>query len=432
MSYKMNSISLGVLDDNKAQIASFASAGQQLSAPVPTPSIQAPTPSPYTYQQPPPVNDVPPRAQSLPEGILLAAGVNSFHFEMDDYWFRVNATFQPYSQDTLPPAKELVLFRAYNDFYDFQVQLLELFPSEAGRDGSERILPYMPGPAPHVDEEITATRTQELDEYLNHLCGLRFSARHIVEHRLIREFLALKPGDAEQETEPRVDEIAALRPAAAQEDVNDRLSSMRLSNAPDSGYEENDYDPRGYDSRNSVDRHNRADSVASAYKQPAVARLPHSRSSSRTNSYADRIDGNRSQSSLEIDPYNANAYSRSSLASSHPSPIRSSHAPSMSTSASGRSRAHSTVNTPQISASVPQTAFIKIKIFDKMTDDLVAIRVHPRVTHAQLMDKVQQRLGNVQNLRYRDSMSNELVYLDNDDELRSWLDSTERHILYAE
>jgi bud emergence protein 1 len=86
-----------------------------------------------------------------------------------------------------------------------------------------------------------------------------------------------------------------------------------------------------------------------------------------------------------------------------------------------------------MSAGNSQTAFVKIKIFDRVTDDLIAIRVHPRVTHAELLEKVQARLGgNVLNLRYRHSFSNEFVGIDDDRDLREWLDSTEKHVLYAE
>ena len=170
--------------------------------------------------------------------------------------------------------------------------------------------------------------------------------------------------------------------------------------------------------------HERSGSTASsAYKHTSNGML-HSRSSSRTNSRID--DAGRSHSPLEIDAYRANSYSRSSLASSqNPSPVRSSHTPSIAPSASSRSRG----NTPSISASASQTAFVKIKIFDK--DEVVAIRVHPRVTHDQLMDKVQARLGHQPSLRWRDSMNNDF-YLDNDEELRAWMDSTERHVLWAD
>lgn len=41
------------------------------------------------------------------------------------------------------------------DFYDFQINLLNDFPVEAGKEDRERILPYMPGPLTDVDEDIT-------------------------------------------------------------------------------------------------------------------------------------------------------------------------------------------------------------------------------------------------------------------------------------
>lgn len=76
---------------------------------------------------------------------------------------------------------------------------------------------------------------------------------------------------------------------------------------------------------------------------------------------------------------------------------------------------------------------MKIKIFDRVSDDLIAIRVHPLVTHAELMDKVQARLGGeVGNLRYRDSLNNDFVGLDGDDDLRAWMEGTDKHVLYAD
>src|SRR6202034_2552777 len=104
--------------------------------------------------------------------------------------------------------------------------------------------------------------------------------------------------------------------------------------------------------------------------------------------------------------------------------------------AAGRSRSGSVatgtasnLNTPPISAANSQTAFIKIKIFDRVADDLIAIRVHPRVSHVELMDKVQARLGGeVVQLRYRDSMNNSFVELMGDDDLRRWLGGTNKHV----
>lgn len=477
MNYKANSISLGVLDEATTATsphspfsqATTASAGPAISVQAPSPNYQPPQqqPSPQTPEDP----------KALPEGILLSADVKSFHFEMDDFWFRVHAIYQPYpftSAQPLPNAKQLVLFRSYNDFYDFQIDILDAFPTEGGRPNKEtRILPYMPGPVDHVDNAVTNMRRGELDIYLHELCELQHTARYIVESRLIRQFLAQKPGDAEVEIEPCVQELERLdralngrHEASYGDSVQTQFSKLNVSDQRRS--EVSDYgdgehaagraESGAYDYRMSeqytsptpqplpqhaIQSHNRNASTASAHnKQPPKLTTRglqgHSRSSSRTNSPLPT----GKYPSLDMDPNYSNGYSRSSLASSshEPSPVsmRSSQSPSVATSAtsaSGRSRSQSNaaLNTPPISATNPQTAFIKIKIFHRASDDLVAIRVHPKVTHLQLMDKVQARLGgNIHNLQFRDSLSHEFIELDSDADLRSWLEGTERHVLYAE
>ncbi|KAJ3543600.1 hypothetical protein NM688_g5837 [Phlebia brevispora] len=438
MSYKANSISLGVIDGaGTPQTTSFVSAGNMVAS-TKDPAINVQGPSPHTYQQSEPRSDSAP-SNLLPPGILISAEVKSFHYEMDEYWFRVHATYQPFAGDHLPQAKQLVLFRSYNDFYDFQVELLNTFPAEAGRHNTERILPYMPGPAAHVDSEVTASRREELDEYLRQLCQLRHAARYILEHRLVREFLSLKPGDADVDTDPCVHELEELDSYPV-----DQLSRMSLSNSADSGYAEGgpheSYRESSYNngrervSRPVMDYQQRKDSTTSSIYVKSNGNGSYSRPGSRMDVGGGRVES-RNYSSLEIDPHRANGYSRSSVASSNdPSPIRSSIAPSVSsgTSVSGRSRSQSIANNPPISASIPQTAFIKIKVMHERKNDLVAIRVHPKVTYAQLLDKIQVRLGDEDiNLRYRDSMSNDFVPLESDIGLKDWLDSTDRHLLYA-
>ncbi|KAF7795877.1 hypothetical protein EIP86_007044 [Pleurotus ostreatoroseus] len=433
MSYKANSISLGVLDESGTpHTTSFASAGSMVSS-AKDPAIHVQGPSPHSPPKPEPRSHPSSPPNLLPHGILISAEVKSFHFEMDEYWFRVHATFQPYAEGYLPPAKQLVLFRSYNDFYDFQVELLNTFPAEAGRQSAERILPYMPGPAAHVDSEVTANRREELDDYLRQLCQLRFSARYLLEHRLVRGFLALKPGDADVDTEPCTAAIEELGGTP----VEQQFSRMSVSNSGDSGYAEtgvsNPYRESAHNgaydraSRPPMDQR-KGSTTSSIYR--ANGNGAYSRPGSRADG---RSDPYSSYPSLQIDPSRANGYSRSSVASStEPSPIRSSMAPSVASAASGRSRSHSNANNPPISATIPQTAFIKIKVMHERKNDLVAIRVPPRITYAQLLDKIQVRLGDEEiNLRYRDSMHNDLVPLDDDIGLRDWLDGTERHMLYA-
>ena len=65
------------------------------------------------------------------------------------------------------------LYRYYQDFYDMQVKLLELFPYEAGKlENSRRIIPLIPGPLIHVNDLISKLRREKLDYYLRTLISL--------------------------------------------------------------------------------------------------------------------------------------------------------------------------------------------------------------------------------------------------------------------
>jgi bud emergence protein 1 len=456
LTYKQNSISLGVIDP---------------------PSRGSAPEGPYSQQEAPPPLPGPDRAPSpecLPEGILLSADVVSFHYEMEEYWFRLDAIFQPYGppgQNRLPSAKQLILFRVYNDFYDFQVSLLNTFPREAGRQPPHpRTLPYMPGPAKDVDDALTATRRQELDEYIHGLCALgKSGGRYILEHNTIRQFLALKPGDVENEIEPRVREVEALLGVGDNypdeddlyageddaNDVNDQLGRVNLKDnrrSDGSEYEDEGYAPSPQ--QRPIDRH--------PYSQPSDK---YDRQLSREENLRMQAHANHSRagSTASFHTQHSTTFGQSRSHSPHkernpsPTPPRNSEqnsaqsrwadsttyngtaasTASFRSSNSSRSRSHSnaTANNnlthPPISAANPQTAFVKIKIF--VADDLIAIRVHPKVTHSELMEKVQSRLGlDIGILKYQDSSTNTFVGLDTDEELRSWMEGTDKHVLYAD
>ena len=76
--------------------------------------------------------------------------------------------------------------------------------------------------------------------------------------------------------------------------------------------------------------------------------------------------------------------------------------------------------------------FIKIKIFHRNTDDLIAIRVPPTVTHPALLDKVRERLGReVNHLQYREEGIGgaRFIGLENDEELERWVRSGAKLVL---
>ncbi|KAI9448533.1 hypothetical protein H4582DRAFT_1843052 [Lactarius indigo] len=426
LSYKANSIALGVFEDSSQTPATT-------NSPITSPSIsmQPATPASFHEQLP----HRPPSPPALPDGLLLSASVVSFHHEMDEYWFRLHALYQPFDpsgSSTLPPAKELVLFRAYNDFFDFQTGLLQAFPREGGREKKHpRVVPFMPGPSDQVDDTLSATRQTELDDYLRRLCRLnRTTARYILEHHLTREFFALKPGDIENDTDPQYDRMAEVDwydpsddpepvsindPPSPVDDVVEKFqkTAIRSNGARHSDSEVSDY---GDDS----------EAIAASSKPAGYSQRQRSRAVGNGNGYGATANNG---------PYRDSAYSRSSASSSSrwaESPIRSSASGGGSTRSG---RAASNAGAPPISASNPHTAFIKIKVFDRIQDDLIAIRVHPRVTHEQLLDKVQQRLGGqVARLSYRESSEDgeDYVPLQQDDDVLWWIGSTDKHVLYAD
>lgn len=470
LNYKQNSIALGVIDSPGPNATSFQ---KESAATFPDDhdiSIQLPSPNGQLREAP----RRPPSVGILPDGLLLSANVVSFHFEADDYWFRVNALFQPYTepgQNQLPPAKQLILFRVYKDFYDFQVTLLDTFPQEAGlQPPHPRTLPFMPGPVEDVGDELTAARVVDLDDYIQELCGLSITGgRYILESIVVRQFLTPKQGDVENDTVPRVEEIEeifALDEYPDQQDDDTTLENMQGN--------------IGRLSMQDVDRRSNGSNYDNQYLQDSYDRHPYARAqesqipietSLRQSNYSQSHQRNGSSSSVNrrtesgysrsnspgpgrqpspqqrqyqtaqpLNMRNSDYRNQQSWAESHPidnsnanySSANSTKSRTSSQAAPNRSLNPNNANSPSISAQNPQMAFVKIKIFDRIADDLIAIRVHPRVTLPELMDKVQTRLGGeVARLKYRNSVIDEIV-IESDKQLTAWIDGTDKHVLFAD
>ncbi len=219
---KSQAIPLGRFDFPQSQGASSAgtegSFGPQqqaalvagAQAPAPEPPFKADGEGAANAEQQPEGDELPPGlppGEPLPVGIITSATVDSFHFEQGDYWFRIQAAHvaqasgnAPANAPTAPEGEErdLILYRLYEDFYEFQIALLDHFPAEAGRETlangqpTQRILPLMPGPLDEVDDLITAQRRGDLDTYINQLCAL---PDYIMRSELIRLFFEPRPGD---------------------------------------------------------------------------------------------------------------------------------------------------------------------------------------------------------------------------------------------
>lgn len=419
--YKKNTIPLGRLDFPNG--TGPAAGGPYMGEPSSSTSPQVPpkdfgTFSP-TMADPSAASAVPelppgmPPGEPLPTGIVTSAQVDSFHYEQGDYWFRIQATHisghSPSAPSTAPTApageeRDLILYRLYEDFYEFQIALLDHFPAEAGREvqtngqPSERILPLMPGPLDQVDDYVTSQRRHDLDTYINELCAL---PEYITRSELVRLFFEPRPGD-HCTVQPLPDTSEGARTARTSAGA---LAAINGESNGTSKYAEDA--PVGPSSRGVDELRGQLGNInvgSSADQQNTSRSDGHSGSEGRNSASA-------KQTSVIRKPTTDSFDSRGS----------SMHA---GTSSGG-------ATTP----AAPSPAFIKIKIFNRSTEDLVAIRVPPSVTFAALLEKVKDRLGHDINvLRYKeyDSGPNVMMRLSDDDDLQDFLATGDKLQLYAD
>lgn len=96
---------------------------------------------------------------------IIDASVDSYQLDHGRYQYLITAK--------LSNGKIRHLYRYYQDFYDLQVRLLELFPYEAGKiENSKRTIPSIPGPLINVNDSISKLRREKLDFYLSNLIAL--------------------------------------------------------------------------------------------------------------------------------------------------------------------------------------------------------------------------------------------------------------------
>ncbi|WOO84675.1 Protein scd2/ral3 [Vanrija pseudolonga] len=465
-----------------AQAAALAQGDSQTSEASHQSNARSGSPSSATRRQPsPPISNHtartgyrPEQDQMLPAGELVQLGVPSFHNESGNYWFRLHCTFVP--DDQTQTAYTLILYRTYEDFYDFQITLLDTFPTEAGRQlpGEEdrtpppRILPYMPGPVDEpIDDELTEYRRDELDSYVRALLDLRgHGAGYILRHELIRTFFAAKYGDYCEES-PRADAV---------EELQERLGDLSFESGPPSSstsaaaIHHLPFGARQGSDLNVANQHDptaplqpwtqgvRNNSPLQDEYLPGLGNAPgtgsnHARNASTTTASTNAtVLANQQQSSSNHQNGGWASTSGSHTAGSNSFGAATAHIPPQPIAAPVVAPPP-----PQLPASVvaapapaaaprppgkPSTSFVKIKIYDRKTDDLIALRVHPTVGFADLLDKVRARLGpEINVLQYRIGGSGPASQAQNapqrpirdDRELSEWINTEDQKmVLYAE
>ncbi|ODQ77041.1 hypothetical protein BABINDRAFT_163773 [Babjeviella inositovora NRRL Y-12698] len=127
------------------------------------------------------------RTPSLARIYVVDVSVESFALHNDKYWYLV--------KPTMSNGVVRSLCRYYEDFFDFQIKLLDTFPDEAGKTvGVKRILPFIPGPLMTVNESISAQRRNDFDVYVKKLISL---PTHVAKSELVVDLFALRDGDRE-------------------------------------------------------------------------------------------------------------------------------------------------------------------------------------------------------------------------------------------
>lgn len=401
-------------------------------------------------------------------GLVTHATVESFHSEEDNYWFhlRVHFAMSGYS---------LILYRLYDDFFEFQLALKDEYTVEAGTTlppnappgaQPQRIIPRMPGPLPaeEVDEVVCAQRVDDLTAYLKGLCALPDYMRG---SSLFYEFFMARPGDVE----------VAVPDEAARARWSTQKSRDRNAHGPPRrplDEEVVEYLDQMGSVTDAIGRTNLNSSQTQQSSGPngkaTLANLPQLNTSTGSSSspfapgYSVTSAGGSSQHGRHDSDSGPPPASGNSQAGGYPSrmsdhsaapmsagsgvqftsPWSSSNAPAVPTSSSA---AAAQVQPTQNSNPPP---FVKIKIFHRNTDDLIAIRVPPSIRLDALLDKVRERLGgDVSHVRYRDEGERpvsaaqaasaltlpggaRLIELRSDDELDSWMKGTQRLVAYVD
>ncbi|CAG8546028.1 5245_t:CDS:2 [Funneliformis mosseae] len=176
---------------------------------------------------------------------MISASVDTHYFKDDRYWFVIRVK-------TIT-GRFRYLYRVYEDFYEFQIELLNRYPEEAGRTGKQRILPFMPGPLSFVNESITSQRRIDLDAYVKELLCL---PRYILLNPLINNLFGLKNDDVETDNPNDPGEIV----------TNERISLSSLDTSPidptpPMSYSNAFHQPKKQPSSNGSMKHHRVSSL---------------------------------------------------------------------------------------------------------------------------------------------------------------------------
>ncbi|KAL8681592.1 MAG: hypothetical protein Q9186_002332 [Xanthomendoza sp. 1 TL-2023] len=316
----------------------------------------------------------------------VSASVPRYCFENDKYWYIIECQ--------LEDGRHWELSRYYQNFYDFQIALLQEFPKEADSNGGTRILPYMPGPVTYVTDAISNGRRESLDDYVRKLLAL---PPYISKCQLVRELFAPREGDYE------------LDPHAAGEDY--RLSSgSQQSSATDSL------------SRTTSRQSSRGQMNGSMGRAPGTMAPPQQRAGHQRGQPS--VSGPSVEACRTSQPpglgvplvqqyRNPSDYHPQGPINRQPSNLTDASANSSGTHRSNAANSAPSASTTNVAA----TGAMRFKIW--FGDECRAIRVPSELSFQQLKDKVKDRFGLEDEImiQYRDESSGSFVEMLSDRDL---------------
>ncbi|KAL8905527.1 MAG: hypothetical protein Q9207_002589 [Kuettlingeria erythrocarpa] len=318
----------------------------------------------------------------------VSASVPRYCFENDKYWYIIECQ--------LEDGRHWELSRYYQNFYDFQIALLQEFPQEADSERGTRILPYMPGPVTYVTDAISNGRRESLDDYVKKLLAL---PPYISKCQLVRELFAPREGD--YELDPRAaGEDYRLSSASQQSSTSDSLS--RTTSRQSSRGQINGAGGRGPGSMGPPQHrgnHHRG--------QPSVSGMNGGPQGQQYRNPAEH----QQQAHINRQPSNLTDASATSSGTHRSTPTNS--APSASTT------------------NVAASGALRVKIW--FEDDCIVIRVPNDISFQQLRDKVRDRLKLEDDItiQYKDEASGGFAEMLSDRDLDVAIERNPKLTLYV-
>ena len=293
----------------------------------------------------------------------VSASVPRYCFENDKYWYIIECQ--------LDDGRHWELSRYYQNFYDFQISLLQQFPREADSTNGTRILPYMPGPVTYVTDAISNGRRESLDDYVRKLLSL---PDYISKCQLVRELFAPREGDYE------------LDPRAAGEDY--RLSNGSQISSVTDGL-----------SRTASRQSSQGQINGTGGRGPGPMSPPQSRGGHQRNQPS--LSGTNGAPAGQHHYRNQSDYHTQTSINRQPSNLTDTSANS-----SGTHRSTPGTSAPNASATnLAASGALRVKIW--FEDDCIVIRVPSEISFQQLNDKLRDRLKieDTISIQYKDDPS---------------------------